>query len=150
MLKKPTKKSLIDNGTTIGSAVVGAAVSDGVVGLVPDEYQKWGKPAFALATAIAAASVKGNSTGGKITQGALVGASIKQALDSLREMLAGSMTPQDSTTEVGKFANRVLGLGSADISFTMPPRRVAAPQQPAYVPKTPSQDNATSMDHLVA
>lgn len=115
MLKKPTKKSLVEQGTTVGSAIVGGAVSDGVVGLVPEEYKKWGKPAFALACAIASASVKSNTTSGKILQGAFAGMSIKQGLDYLRELIGGQMSAKEGDSQFAKFTNNVLGLAGTEI-----------------------------------
>ncbi|WP_338731759.1 hypothetical protein [Mangrovimonas cancribranchiae] len=118
MFKKPNTKKIADNGTKIGAGVVGAAVSDGLVGLVPKEYEKykkWGKPAFALAMAIAAAAVDTKSTGGKITQGALAGMSIKQGLDALRELVLSKVDKQEGETAMARFTNHVTGLAAGTV-----------------------------------
>ena len=120
MFKKLSKKNTQDTAVIVGAAVVGAAVSDGVVGLVPEQYKKWGKPAFALATAIAAAATKSSTSTEKAVQSALIGMSIKQGLDALRELVLSKIPTQDAQTEIGKFSNRVLGLAAGDAPIYVP------------------------------
>lgn len=131
MFKKPTTKNAGTQALTIGVGVAGAALSDGVVGLVPEQYAKWGKPALALATAILAAATKTNTTGGKVLQAGFAGMSIKQGLETLREMVSSKIPVQDAETQVGKFTNGILGLASADTPLVVP-QIINAGQAPSF------------------
>lgn len=119
-LKKPSKSGITEQGTVVGSAVVGAMVSDGLVSLIPAEFSAYGKPAVALATAIASASISGTSTSAKITKGALAGMSIKQGMDALRELVLSKIPKQDADSVIGNFSNKVLGLGTGTNRLAIP------------------------------
>lgn len=105
--KKPSKKSIKDNATLVGTAALGAMASDGVVGFIPKGNTFMVKLGVAALTAVGAASV----TSSPAVKGLLAGMAVRQTQKAVQEVIKKRVdTDTISNPKVKNFMEYTLGL----------------------------------------
>ena len=114
MFKTPNSKTITNAAVVVGSGVVGAKVSDGVVAIIPESAQKYAKGIVLAAALIGAASVNSSTTTGTAVQSAFVGMAIKQGADMLTEAIKPQIAAKESSSVANRFINAVVGHNDTD------------------------------------
>lgn len=105
--KKPSKKSIKDNATLVGTAALGAMASDGVVGFIPKGDSLMVKIGVAAAAALAAASVSNSP----VTKGLFAGMAVRQTQKVVQMVAQKSVNPETiSNPKFKSFVKGTLGL----------------------------------------
>lgn len=108
MLKKPSKKDVVDNATVVASAAFGAMLSNGVIGLVP--VSKLTKPVLAIVGTVLAASISGSGTGKDIARGIALGVGIANAKDVITDTIKPMLPVYTAPNAAQKFLSNTFGM----------------------------------------
>ena len=114
----PTSKKIGSEAIFAGSAVLGGAVSKGVVGLLPQT--KFTKIGLAIVATIGAAAIKGTDEKATAARGALAGMAIVQGLDAAQDAVAPMVSEYiaaNPDSKVAGFLSRATGLGGPGVYY---------------------------------
>lgn len=110
---KPKGADITNTAIQVGGGVVGAALSDGLVGVVVKDPTK--KTLIRVAVAglgiVGASAVQGKSTTGELLKGAFVGMAIQQSVKVVKENVVKILPENDGKT-INKFLHDAFGMGA--------------------------------------
>ena len=132
----PTNSKVAKEAQVLGGAIVGGAVSDGVIRLLPSGLTT--KGLLTIGTGFAAASVKGNDSGSNLLKGAFIGMAITQGIAAIRQLVGSSASNYVASNQGKASAKFVAGLADADglgawapLDQSIVPQYTMAPQEEA-------------------
>lgn len=129
----PTVKKIGTEAIFAGSAVLGGAASEGVVGLLPQS--KFTKLGLTVLSTIAAAAIKGTDEKATAARGLLAGMAIRQGLNAAQDALAPMVSEYvaaNPDSKIAGFLSRATGLGGPGVHY---PAILPSPslyQEPQY------------------
>ncbi len=109
--KTPNSNALQNTLASAVGVVVGGAVSDGLVGILPLSNKALSRGGLAAVSGIIASAIQGNKTADLLVKSTAMGATGQQLLRLIREQLLDKAPDASSAKAADKFLRGALGLG---------------------------------------
>jgi hypothetical protein len=115
---KITSKNVSHNAIALGGALGGGALSGGLVTLVPQEQKIYARGGITVAGLLGASAIKGTTSVEKVVKFLLLGMSIRQGFDLVKELAEPSIQVDQDSTGGDKFVAGMVGLACPSEEFS--------------------------------
>ena len=118
--QKPSKKSTTDSALLVGTATVGAMLSNGVVGLLPNGKSLTTSSIAAITAALLASTKVGSGKTADAVKGLFTGMAIEQAVQVVKEVATKYIDKEKiSNQKLKGFVGNVFGLNGTGLNGTV-------------------------------
>ncbi len=144
---KITAENVSYNALSLGGAIAGGALSNGLMTFVPAEQVLLARSGIAVVGLAGAASIKGKTSADNLVKGALLGLSIAQGVALVKKYAGDQITIDENSTASQKFVAGAVGLGCPNDNVGSYPA-LASPviNFPALEPSSPGYGQSDEID----
>jgi hypothetical protein len=108
---KITSQNVSTNALSLGGALAGGAISNGLMTFVPEKQELLARGGMAFTGLLGAASVKGTKSTDKVVKFLLLGIGIAQGTALVKKYAAKAIQVDETSTASEKFVAGMVGLG---------------------------------------